>query len=500
MKKRKTKSLWLTKGHKYDLGSWMVNQSKNAVDKAFNTDGVFDLKKAAGSIGGTVGALGDILGTSQQLATITDTADERALIDNFQNKEFSGNSVESLLGEWNSTNLLKNSYATDEIRGYSDGEMAGKIVGSVGKGALAGAKFGPIGAIVGGAVGGLSTGIGAIIGTKKAEDEAFQLQKLQREANNKVVNTYDSQAQDVNLKNALNRNIYANGGDLNDTTGNNGFNYSFGNNSQELLGSDDKKKYKGKSTPFSRINGSDRNILGDTLWAIGENIPGIGQVLSAVDVYSDFRSLFDSNPNSSGDYVNLALDMAGLVPGLGIAAKGAKTLGLYKTAKRIKDFQDKVQYTKPKNIKEIKSTLNKVKDWNDKAINESTKAYLYNDIYNMRRALLRSSEASKMNRGFLEGIDKALSPEANLYNNFNYFMKGFNAGNDILDFTNTEREVSDMNEYKDGGSIQINPPYILDNKPYYKNGGVLEGDFDVDDITEEEIKELNKLGYSVIIL
>lgn len=455
MKKRKTKSLWLTKGHRYDLGSWMGNQSKIAVDKAFKTDGVFDLNKAAGSIGGSIGALGDIIGTSVQLGTISDTSDDRGLIQNFQNTTFSGNTTDSLLGEWNSTNLLDNRYASDDIRGYSDEEMAGKIVGSIGKGALAGAKFGPYGALIGGAIGGISSGIGAIIGTKKAEDEAFQLKKLQREANNRVIDTFNSQAQQVNYKNVLNRNIYANGGELNDTTGNNGFNYSSSNNSQELLGADNKKKYKGKSTPLSRINGEDRNLLGDTLWTIGENIPVIGQVLSAVDMYSDIRSLLDTEPNTSGDYVNLALDMAGLIPGLGITAKGAKALRLYKAAKRIEDFNDKVQYTKPKNVKEIKKTLNKVKDWNNKAIEESTKAYLYDDIYNMRKALLRSREASKMNKGFLEGIDKALSPEANLYNNFNYFTKGFNAGNDILDFTNTEREVSDMNEYKNGGSIHI---------------------------------------------
>lgn len=500
MKKRKTKSLWLTKGHRYDLGSWMVNQSKNAVEKAFNTDGVFDLNKAAGSIGGSIGALGDIIGTSVQLGTISDTSDDRGLIQNFQNTTFSGNTTDSLLGEWNSTNLLDNHYASDDIRGYSDGEMAGKIVGSIGKGALAGSKFGPYGALIGGAIGGISSGIGALIGTKKAEDGAFQLKQLQREANNRVVDTFNSQAQQVDYRNALNRNIYANGGELNDVTRYNGSDYSSGNSSQKLLGTDHKKEYKGKSTPLSRINGKDRNLLGDTLWTIGENIPVIGQVLSAVDVYSDIRSLLDNEPNTSGDYVNLTLDLAGLIPGLGITAKGAKALGLYKAAKRIEDFNDKVQYTKPKNVKKIKKTLSKVKDWNNRAIGESTKAYLYNDIYNMRKALLKGREANKMNSGFLEGIDKALSPEANLYNNFNYFTKGFNSGNDILDFTNTEREIEDMNEYKDGGSIQINPPYILDNKPYYKNGGVLEGDFDVDDITEGEIKELNKLGYSVIIL
>lgn len=53
--------------------------------------------------------------------------------------------------------------------------------------------------------------------------------------------------------------------------------------------------------------------------------------------------------------------------------------------------------------------------------------------------------------------------------------------------------------YAEGGSIRIKP-YILEGKRYYKNGGVLEGDFDVDDLSREEIEELNKLGYIVEIL
>lgn len=53
------------------------------------------------------------------------------------------------------------------------------------------------------------------------------------------------------------------------------------------------------------------------------------------------------------------------------------------------------------------------------------------------------------------------------------------------------------NTFANGGGI---PGYILNGKKYYKEGGVLEGDFDVDDITDDEIKELNRLGYDVEIL
>lgn len=216
MKKRNSKSLWLTRGHRYDFGSWMMDQTKSSVDKAFNVDGVFNFTKTSGSIGSTLGALGDIIGTSKQLGTITDTSDDKGLIQDFQNTTFSGNTTDSLLGQWNSTDFLDNQYDMEDIRGYSNGEMIGKIGGSIGKGALAGAKYGPIGALVGAAVGGISSGIGAAVGTNKAKREAEELKRLQNKANAQVIDTFDSQAKQVNWKNALNRNIYANGGEISD--------------------------------------------------------------------------------------------------------------------------------------------------------------------------------------------------------------------------------------------------------------------------------------------
>lgn len=202
----------LSKGHRYDLGSWLQDQTKQSVDKAFNTDGKFDFTKAAGSIGGTLGAVGSMFSTANQLMDITDTTDDRALIGDAYNKEFSGNSTESLLSQWNSTNLLNNQYNMEDIRGYSDGEMTGKILGSVGQGAMEGAKYGPWGAIGGALLGGLTSGIGAVIGTDKARQEAENLQLLQQIANKKTVDSYNSQADLVNQTNFANREVLADGG------------------------------------------------------------------------------------------------------------------------------------------------------------------------------------------------------------------------------------------------------------------------------------------------
>ena len=202
----------LSKGHRYDLGSWLQDQTKQSVDKAFNTDGKFDFTKAAGSIGGTLGAVGSMFSTANQLMDITDTTDDRALIGDAYNKEFSGNSTESLLSQWNSTNLLNNQYNMEDLRDYSDGEMTGKILGSVGQGAMEGAKYGPWGAIGGALLGGLTSGIGAVIGTDKARQEAENLQLLQQIANKKTVDSYNSQADLVNQTNFANREVLADGG------------------------------------------------------------------------------------------------------------------------------------------------------------------------------------------------------------------------------------------------------------------------------------------------
>lgn len=62
--------------------------------------------------------------------------------------------------------------------------------------------------------------------------------------------------------------------------------------------------------------------------------------------------------------------------------------------------------------------------------------------------------------------------------------------------------ITDFNlgpELSNGGKIHIKPE-IFSGKVYYRNGGILEGDFDVDEISDEELRELAILGYDVEIL
>lgn len=53
--------------------------------------------------------------------------------------------------------------------------------------------------------------------------------------------------------------------------------------------------------------------------------------------------------------------------------------------------------------------------------------------------------------------------------------------------------------FANGGKIHIKPE-IFNGKVYYRDGGILEGNFDVDDISDEELYELDRLGYDVDIL
>lgn len=451
MKKRNSKSLWLTRGHRYDFGSWMMDQTKSSVDKAFNVDGVFDLTKASGSIGGTLSALGDIIGTSRQLGTITDTSDDRGLIQDFQNTTFSGNTTDSLLGQWNSTDFLDNQYDMEEIRGYSNGEMIGKIGGSIGKGALAGAKFGPIGALVGAAVGGISSGIGAAVGTNKAKREAEELKRLQNKANAQVIDTFDSQAQQVNWKNALNRNIYANGGEFN---GNNdvhtdaayGIYHNDGNNKGN---GGYKEGFTPRNTPISNIGGKKGQIFKDLAWAGLETLPMVGNIMAVADVWNSARNLSNDTDITSGDITNMLLDISGLLPGVSSLTKGAKLarkIKAYRTADYIDDIAEPFRYTNSSGVKDIKNALNRSVEYNDKARN-----ILLRPEYD-EESIGRVYDALNFSNGKAKAANKALNPKYTAIKSYIDAIHGADIINDATQFTG---ELENMNEYKDGGSIHI---------------------------------------------
>lgn len=86
---------------------------------------------------------------------------------------------------------------------------------------------------------------------------------------------------------------------------------------------------------------------------------------------------------------------------------------------------------------------------------------------------------------------------------FEYYSRIYPDGNEPdIDYLYDSFEFANgglIRGFDDGGSIHIKPE-IFSGKVYYRNGGILEGDFEVDDISDEELRELAILGYNVEIL
>lgn len=163
------------KNRKYANGSFMAAQDATMTRN-------FSKGKGTGSVMGMLGGAADIVGKAVDLAQIEDTT---ALEDSMENMgtDVSASSLDSLMEQWGASANTGNSYSWRDVRGKTDGEIAGGILGAGLSGATAGAAAGPIGAIVGGAIGLIGSGIGAAVGRNKAERKAGQLNDMANEAN-----------------------------------------------------------------------------------------------------------------------------------------------------------------------------------------------------------------------------------------------------------------------------------------------------------------------------
>ena len=85
---------------------------------------------------------------------------------------------------------------------------------------------------------------------------------------------------------------------------------------------------------------------------------------------------------------------------------------------------------------------------------------------------------------------KRLNAQADTVNS--NLLSGFNNNATNLDISAGQNMLANYSAY--GGGLNV-----LDNQPYYADGGILEGDYDVDNITPEQIRELRRRGYNVQI-
>lgn len=133
-------------------------------------------------------------GTAQgfALADIKDTSAEEALIDSVESTQFSGG-FDSLLESFDATNLAKTNYKASDVRGMSEDQMWGNIIGSTVSGALSGGLSGGwAGSLIEGGsnlIGGL---IGKSIGDSKAAAKAAELNRIATDANRQYLNNFNN--------------------------------------------------------------------------------------------------------------------------------------------------------------------------------------------------------------------------------------------------------------------------------------------------------------------
>ena len=116
---------------------------------------------------------------------------------------------------------------------------------------------------------------------------------------------------------------------------------------------------------------------------------------------------------------------------------------------------------------------------------------------NMRKYLRKQRDAGVDINNGVDWVD-GLNPETRRYIKYLAFDEDIP---DSTAYTNSafEKAAMERGYLANGGKIHIKPE-IFNGKVYYRDGGILEGDFDVDGISDEELYELGLLGYDVEIL
>lgn len=172
-----------TEGHIYN---GFMDKTRDAWASAFGGKDPQGIKRI-GDIAGSIGAIGQgvtgITDSFMSNAKIADTTEQRNKISDRQTWQSEATDNASLLAEMSSDVVLGNTSWRD-IRGVTDGQMAGNTLKGAASGAIAGAQIaGPLGAVIGGAAG-ILTGIGGIFaGRSKAKKEAEALNELAERAN-----------------------------------------------------------------------------------------------------------------------------------------------------------------------------------------------------------------------------------------------------------------------------------------------------------------------------
>ena len=168
-----------------------------------------------GSISSVLGGASGILEAGMANAQIKDTSAEESHIEGVENTQFSTGNLDSLMNQFDSTAMARNNFTRQEVRGLSDGQMAGNIFKGAASGALAGAQVGGIWEGIGGFFAGVGSGIAGIaVGNKRAREKANQLNNDAKLANASYINNFSNSVENTEntmFNNSL-LNIAAHGG------------------------------------------------------------------------------------------------------------------------------------------------------------------------------------------------------------------------------------------------------------------------------------------------
>lgn len=219
IKRRHSKTLDLSTGIRYrplsrrlDFGGILDYNGKekglgwnkasgDALKSSFSNVG-----SAINSVGSVVGGVTSIADSAMKNAQTADTTGIESNIQELKDETFSeATDSDSLLDAYNSINFQKDNYSMKDIRGVSGGEMAMNTLSAIGSGASAGASVGgPWGAVAGAAVGLGGALAGIFTGNSKARKKAKMLNLAAKDANNRVIDAFDYQADSVMKDNARN--------------------------------------------------------------------------------------------------------------------------------------------------------------------------------------------------------------------------------------------------------------------------------------------------------
>ena len=189
----------------------MNDNSKSAWKQAWSKGNI------GGSISSVLGGASGILEAGMANAQIKDTSAEESHIEGVGNTQFSTGNLDSLMNQFDATAMARNNFTRQEIRGLSDGQMAGNIFKGAASGALAGAQVGGIWGGIGGFFAGIGSGIAGIaVGNKRAREKANQLNKDAQLANASYINNFSNSVENTEntmFNNSL-LNIAAHGGKI----------------------------------------------------------------------------------------------------------------------------------------------------------------------------------------------------------------------------------------------------------------------------------------------